>query len=571
MGTAWVRRGLVLALGVAACKRPRAVAPVAADVSLDASSLAVGLVVPDASEPARDAGHSPVQAAADVPMAPLRRDGPWRRMAVVTAGPRDVIERWTDAPDLDGDGFADELVALRWSVDTRCEAASSDRACPELEEDDLSGSPTDGPAVLAYLARFSGDVAARGVPDGGADAAALTGRLVSLRRVWQRTGASPTSRLEGVRFSEFGPAVVARATLRLDDLGGAQDTLDVIDLLVGPALDRRAGALVHHCVRDDERASRAGALAVQIPSMAPLVWRAATGGPFTGCPARTESLEAEMAESLAGGLTLEVLEDREIGSQGRVSLVPRATASEELDVVVTVPPAHRSRHGHHDAAVVAAAVDAGAPLDPLALGEVRVTDVTRACGDDRVRYTVGARRCELRVPRDDGALGGCSAGPSPLDPAPPRALAVLPYDPGAEAGAEAAPAQLLLGRGTRLYGVALHDCGQGRRRGQARPWMGPLPRGLAASPGGRRSLAGIGFDLWMGDPSRPVPLLVNPPGGPLPRGTVRALGFERDDTFAAVISTHFVRVRVTLPVLPRSVADGLVVDVSELRRGYRVR
>ncbi len=572
-GRRWV--SVLLGLAALGCRRPRAV-PVtdAPTPTADAASLAVGVVALDGGTETlavtADAGLR-AEGAADVPRAPLRREGPWRRMAVVTPGPRDLVDRWTDAPDLDGDGFVDELVAIRWSVDTGCHP--DDRGCPDLDEDDLHGSPTDGPAVLAYLARFSGDPALREAPDGGAGPNPATGRLLSLRRVWQRTGAPPTARLEGVHFSEFGPAVMARATLRLDDLAGATDTLDVVDLFVGPALDRRAGALVHHCVRDDDGAARVGALAVQIPSLAPLVWRAATGGPFTGCPTPTAALEASMAEPLAGGVTLEVLEDREIGVQGRVGLVPRG---EGFDVAVTLPSTHRSRRGRPGQppeGPTESPVDAGTPEDPLVRGPMRVLDVTRACAEDRVRYLAGTRRCELRVPRDDGAFGGCAAGASPLDPAPPRALAVLPGDPsvGDDPEGEAAPFRLLLARGTRLYGVPLPDCATGRRRGSARPWVGAVPRGLAASPGGRRALAGIGFDLWMGDPGRSVALLLNPPGGSLPRGTVRALGFETDDTFAAVISAHFVRVRVTLPVLPRTVPDGLVIDPSELRRGYRVR
>ncbi len=348
-------RRLVLALCVAlGCKRPRA--PVdAGPVAADAPSLAVAVPGDDAGTPpdvvVRDA------AAEDVLEAPLRRDGPWRRMAVVSVPARDVIERWTDGPDLDGDTFPDELVAARWSVDTQC--VPDDRSCPELQEEDLAASATDGPMLMVYLARFSGDAAARTGPDGGVGVA---GRLVSLRRLPLRSGAAPTSRLVGVHFAEFGPAVMARATLGLGDVAGGEATLDVVDVFVGAALDRRAGALVHHCVRVGDGAARVGALAVQLPSMAPLVWRAATGRPFTGCPAPADALETSMAEALAGDATLEVLEDRDVGAHGRVALVPRDDGA-GLDVAVTLPPTHRSRHGRHDAGVVPSA-DAGAPNRP---------------------------------------------------------------------------------------------------------------------------------------------------------------------------------------------------------------
>lgn len=559
-------RRLVLALCVAlGCRRPRA--PVDAGmVAADAPSLAVAVPGDDAGTRPDAVVRNAAVAAEDVPEAPLRRDGPWRRMAVVSVPARDVIERWTDGPDLDGDTFPNELVAARWSVDTQC--VPDDRSCPELQEEDLAASATDGPMLMVYLARFSGDAAARTGADGGVG---VTGRLVSLRRLPLRTGAAPTSRLVGVHFAEFGPAVMARATLGLGDVAGGEATLDVVDVFVGAALDRRAGALVHHCVRVGDRAARVGALAVQLPSMAPLVWRAATGRPFTGCPAPADALETSMAEALAGDATLEVLEDRDVGAHGRVALVPRGDGA-GLDVAVTLPPAHRSRHGRRDAGAVASA-DAGTPNDPLTVGPVQVQEVVRHCAEDRIRYSVAGRRCEVRVSRDDGAFGGCAAGPSPLDPSPPRALAVLPVEADApeETPGDRAPYRLLLGRATRLFEVPLHDCATGRRRVSARPWEGRLPTGLAASPGGRRVLAGIGFDLWMGDPARSVPVLLNPPGGALPRGTVRALGFERDDTFAAVISTRFVRVRVALPAVPRSVPNGLVVDASELRRGEHAR
>lgn len=553
---------LVLVLGVAlGCRRPRAPADAVA-VAEDARSLAVAVPGDDAGTPPGVAVRDAAVAAVDVPEAPLRRDGPWRRMAVVSVPVRDVLERWADGPDLDGDTFPDELVAARWSVDAQC--ASDDRACPVLQEEDLAARATDGPMLTVYLARFSGDAAARLEADAGARVA---GRLVSLRRLPLRSGGAPTSRLVGVHFAEFGPAVLARATLGLGDVAGGEATLDVVDVFVGAALDRRAGALVHHCVRVGARATRVGSLAVQLPGMAPLVWRAATGRPFTGCPAPADALETAMAEALAGDATLEVLEDRDVGAQGRVALVPRADGA-GLDVAVTLPPSHRGRPGRDDASV-RAHLDAGAPSDPLTAGPVQVLEATRNCAEDRVRYTFAGRRCEVRVPRDDGAFGGCAAGPSPLDPSPPRALAVLPGEadvPG-ETPDAGVPFRLLLGRGTRVFDVPLHDCATGRRRVSARPWEGRLPTGLAAAPGGRRVLAGIGFDLWLGDPGRPVAVLLNPPGGALPRGTVRALGFERDDTFAAVISTRFVRVRVSLPAVPRSVPDGLVVDAAELRRG----
>ena len=254
--------------------------PMPVDATVPETSIQ-RLDVPRSESGRSDAG-SPARA---------RMPAGWRRMPRVVLAGATLRGTWDDAPDLDQDGQPDRLVAVEAREGpVRCLPSDPDHPCPTLP------APGDGDELLvAFVARLSTEepYGLDRPRDGTADAdTPQTGRLIGLRRI----GPVPAStRFEGFEFAEFGPGVMARAILVSAGGEGTSDTLDVVDLFVGAALERYVGAVLQHCTRRPTSAGRTGAIAVSVPALTPLVWRAALAHPFSGCPARAEVFDASLA------------------------------------------------------------------------------------------------------------------------------------------------------------------------------------------------------------------------------------------------------------------------------------
>ncbi|MFO0610917.1 MAG: hypothetical protein U0324_47580, partial [Polyangiales bacterium] len=344
----------------------------------------------------------------------------------------------------------------------------------------------------------------------------------------------------------FGPALVVRTLLEATQ-GDATDAIDVVDVFTGVGLDRRAGALVHHCVRRPRaQPERHGALAVAIPSLAPLVWRAATSHPYSGCATAVDGLDVRLGAPLLG----------EVQVTNVVSA--RAPAARNVAIAVT---------GGQARAVTRAERGADTWGDPLALGPVRVLDMTRGCQWDSVRYERDGRRCRVNVPRHDDPLPGCEDRPSPLDPEPPRPLWLHPHlDAVGDGGVPVEPIHLVFARGGELWDATFPLTCQGEHRAHAAPWSGVAPAGVAVSPRGDVVLFGTGDDLWLFTRGRRVPYLLNPPGTALPRLDVRAVAFVDDTHAAAVLSGQFVTFELAAPAEGGGVPGELAVDAAEVAR-----
>ncbi|MEZ4405105.1 MAG: hypothetical protein R3A52_01255 [Polyangiales bacterium] len=537
------------ALSLTACPRKRE-RPAPPPPSIDAGS--VDLRIPVADVPAVDVPHDTPRDVRRPPANALptrpAMSGAWQRLPRVSIDESAVIARWDDPADIDGDEFPDPLVVLPLGA-VRCTTIHDDRPCPEGLAPDGTDD-IDGPRTLALVAFHSGDLP-RAAPDGGApptDAATgpALGRLVGVRRVW--VGRSlPMSRLASVSFSEFGPGVMVRTTLEVTATDRVTSTLDVVDLYVGVGLDRHAGALVHHCVRaQGERPARAGSISVTQPSMTPLVWRAALAHPYSGCDTSADALDAQMGAALAGGVELTVEPGANVAPSHAVALT---VVNGELSVT------ERTREERRRS-------DAGEPPDPLRLPELEVDGMNRACSWDRVRARRDGHRCEFRVSRRDAPLPNCAAGESVLDPAPPSPIALLPRE--ADAGAT-----LVFTRGMGLLSARVPDDCRHSRRVDAERFSATLPVGLAASPDGRRVVSANGLDLWLHVEGHDYPVLLNPPAGPIPRGTLRAAAFVDREHLGLVISTAMLRVALPAGLAPLSPPSSLTVDTSEIRRGLR--
>lgn len=396
-----------------------------------------------------------------------------------------------------------------------------------------------GPLALAFVGMFSGDgTTTEAVPDASAPP---VGRLLSMRRFERGV-----ARVTGAEFAEFGPALLVKTILEASQHGGT-DTIDVIDVLTGVGFDRRAGTIVHHCVRRlRAQPERYGELSVAIPSLAPLVWRAATSHPYSGCAAPLDGLDGHLGTSLFGGVRV-----GDVRSE-------RAPALRNIAIAVTggrARPVARSERG------------ADTWGDPLVLGPVRVFEMTRGCQWDSVRYERDGRRCRVNVPRHDVPLPGCEERPSPLDPEPPRPLWLHPHlGMIGDGGVPMEPIHLVFARGGTLWDATFPITCTGEHRAHAAPWSGEAPPGVAVSPRGDMVLFGTGDDLWLFTRQRRVPYLLNAPGTALPRLDVRAVAFVDDTHVAAVFSGQFVTFELAVPEEGRSVLSDLTVDSAEIVR-----
>lgn len=484
----------------------------------------------------RDAGADAPAAAGDVPVdrpAVVIR-GPWQRLPFARWTDPAQLGRWDDAPDLDGDDRPDEVFAMDARLVT-CAVAHRDIPCPAAVDDDGGGDADDGPARLALIARFSADV----------DPAGTTGRLFGLQRVW-RSRSMPTSRIDAVRFGDFGRGVSVRTTLLVDHGAGRRDTVDRVDLYLGAGLDRLAGTVVHHCIRTLEGPlERDGAIAVTLPSETPTLWRFASAHPFSACETDAVALDAALGRTVARGVRV---------------LDLRASAIEthrELRLAVIEGRARVIERGPRGS-------DAGLEGDPLALGGVHVLAVARRCDSDLVRYQHESKSCLVRVARRRGE-GRCDPALSPVasfDDAHPVALV-----PGAD---PAMPA-LILHRAGALVSVQLPtQCGVGHHSVDAPPFRGAIPEGTPVSTDGSLVLFAEGRDLWLARVGDPRPALVNVPGDGLPRGTLRAVAFLDARQVAVVIARSLFEFTLDVPAPMDGVPETLRVGAAELHRAVRL-
>ncbi|MDB4928845.1 MAG: hypothetical protein JWM10_1329, partial [Myxococcaceae bacterium] len=443
--------------------------------------------------------------------------GPWQRLPVARWSATTTLGRWDDAPDFDGDGVPDEVLALD-SLLVQCEVAHRDVPCPD---------PADGSAGVALIARFSADVGA----------APQRGRLFGLQR-------GPSARVEAVRFGEFGRGVSARTTVVVDRGAGQRDTLDRLDLYLGAGLDRPAGTLVHRCYTAvDGELQRAGAIAVALPSESTTLWRFASAHPYSDCATDAVALDASLGRTLARGVR--VLDLRasviETHREVRVAVVDGRARALEFD-----------RRG-----------DAGFEGDPLSLGRVRVVAVARRCDFDLVRYQHEDKSCLVRVerPRSEGRCDPSLAPVAASDDAHPVALV-----PGADATMPA----LVLHRGGSLVSAQLPAaCGTGRQSVAAEAFHGPVPVGTPVATDGATVLFADGRDLWLARVGDPRPALVNVPGDGLPRGTVRAIAFLDARRVAVVIARSLFEFTLDVPSPMADVPTSLRLDADELYRSPR--
>lgn len=489
--------------------------------------------------------------------------GSWQKLPRVTIDPTAVISRWHEAADVDGDDMPDPMVVLPLDA-LRCTTVHEDRPCPSPSDFDSPDGTDDidGPRTLAVVVFHSGDLPrAPNSPSSNSDAAINTtdtppppppppppGRLIGLRRVW--VGHSlPMSRLATVHFSEFGPGVLVRTTLEITATDRVHDTLDVVDLYTGVGLDRLAGSLVHHCVRaEGQRPVRRGSLSVTTPSLTALVWRAALAHPFSGCDTHADSLDRALGVSLSAGVSPVVTETTNVPPSHSVAFT---VTNGVLSFTELTRQQRRATTG-----------DAGTLSNPLSLDGTDINGMSRACSWDFVRARRDGHRCDFRIARRDDPLPHCFDGESPLDPAPPSPIALLP-NPIPDAGAV-----LLFTRGQGLLSARVPDsCHNHRVR--AETFSGAITPGLAVSPDGTRVVSANGLDLWLHLSSSDYPVLLNPPGSAIPRGTLRAAAFIDSTHLALVISTALVRITlpdVLSPVSPRAMVS---IDPRELRNGLR--
>ena len=294
---------------------------------------------------------------------------------------------------------------------------------------------------------------------------------------------------------------------------------------------------------------RHGALSVAVPSLAPLVWRAATSHPYSGCAVGVDALDIALGVPLLGEVQV-----------GAV-VTARAPANRALAIAVTGGHARVVPHGDRDPTTWG---------DPLAFGPLRVFDMTRGCQWDTVRYERDGRRCRVNIPRHDDPLPGCETRVSPLDPEPPRALWLHAHlGVVLDGGAPTEPLHLVFARGGALWDATFPLTCQGEHRAHASSWSGEAPAGVAVSPRGDSVLFGTGDDLWLFTRGRRVPYLLNPPGGVLPRLDVRAVAFVDDTHVAAVLSGQFVTFELTVPAEGGGVPDALALDAAEVSRVLR--
>ena len=475
--------------------------------------------------------------------------GPWRRLPRVAMNGAPVLATWDEPPDLDGDNVPDPLSVVTWDPRlVRCTASDDDRPCPMIDPDDSGGGAAEGPLLVAVVAFLSGE----GTPaDRGRE-----GRLVGLRRLWQAATDLPSTHVAGFEFAEFGPGVTVRSTLATHG-AHADDTLDVVDLYTGVGLDRHAGAMVQHCTREPGHTPvRTGAIAVSVGNLAPLVWRAAQAHPFSGCATDALSMDASLGQSLARGAVVRVTATSPAGTHPHVSITWQNGTFHVADAGAVERPVERP--GGH----TGESPGESTRTDPLAVEDRRVLDITHGCTADRVRYTEATRRCVFQIPRDDGPMPGCEEAPSPLDPRPSRPLALV-------GGGDGGALRLVFTRGGSVLSTAMPArCGRSGPRVEAVPWRESLPAGLAASPDGQRVMVPSGFDLWLFLPGRRAPVLLNPPGGALPRGTVRAVAFADPGRAAAVIGQDLLQFDVTVTDDDGGPTD-LRIDPGEVARTLR--
>jgi hypothetical protein len=488
------------------------------------------------------------------PVAAARRatPGAWRRLPRVPLANTRTLGRWDDPPDFDDDGLPDPIVAIEYVHGrTPCRAVASDHPCPTAAHDDVQGDGANGSLVAGFVAQFSGDANPAAAPDAGV-AAPADGRLLGTRRVWLSTASSPHARVSTVEFSEFGPGLIVRTILEADEGPTVTDVVDVIDVFTGLGLDRRAGAIVHHCARFTGRPpTRAAHFSLEDPTLAPLVWRAITAHPYSGCATEVGTLDTALGATFTGDLQLRVQSTVPAGSHRPVAIAVEAGAPRAV--------------GRNER-------NAAPWADPLALGPVRVVDMTRGCQYDRLRYERDGHRCAVVVPRSDDPLPGCETHTSPLDPVPPRPLWLHPHGGVTlDGGVPSEPIHLVFQRGGSLWETTLPlACGHGEHRAQALPWRGgDVPAGVAVSPSGERVLIGQGDDLWLYTRARRAPYLLNAPGTALPRHEVRAVAFVDEDHAAAVLSNNLTTFELTVPDRDEEIPTSLRVDADEIRRGLR--
>ncbi len=483
---------------------------------------------------------APVVAPATPPAPRRALSGQWRRLPRVTLTAPHVRARWDDPPDFDGDGLPDPILAVEYHAGgVACRAVASSSPCAPIE---ATPAAEGRPLVLAFIGMFSGDAAA---PGAAADAAVVpTGRLLGTRRFEGRA-----ARVTGAEFSEFGPGLLVR-TLAEAHEGTTVDAIDVVDVFTGVGLDRRAGAIVHHCLRRPNLPPvRHATLSVALPALTPLVWRAATSHPYSGCAVGVESLDIGLGAPLLGDV--------------RVSAFTTERAPPNRAVAIAVAGGHARVVPHGDR-------DPTSWGDPLALGPVRVFEMTRGCQWDTVRYERDGRRCRVNIPRHDDPLPGCEERASPLDPEPPRPLWLHSHlGMILDGGVPTEPLHLVFARGGALWDATFPLTCQGEHRAHAASWSGEAPAGVAVSPRGDNVLFGTGDDLWLFTRGRRVPYLLNPPGGALPRLDVRAVAFIDDTHVAAVLSGQFVTFEVAVPAAGAGVPEGLTLDDAEVSRVLR--
>ncbi len=512
-------------LGTLGCHR-RTAAPTPPSVDAPAPSMPVAVALDAGSAPA-DAGPL-VGARGDAGDASVTR-GAWQRLPIARWAPQATLGRWQDAPDLDGDGVADEVFAVDVRA-VRCEQASRDAPCPDEVPTVAVADALDGATTLALATRYSGDVAA------GADG----GRIFGLSRVWTSRGA-PTSRLEAIDFAEYGAALAVRVTLAVDHGAGLLDTVDRVDLFTGAEFASLEGSVVHHCVRPhDAPPHREGSVAVATAMEAPAVWRYASAHPFSGCAMDAQSFDASLGLVLARDLVLRELRASTVASMRAVHLAitgGRAVVVEDGD-------------------------DASAQPDARCQGDTCLVAAAHRGDADVLRYAQGGASCTVRVarPRTTGRVQRVagSSGPVADDPHP---VAVVPD--GSQPGALAA---VFSRRGVLLRVTLPATCGASHHAVTPAPYDGPLPAGTAASPDGATVLFVDGHDLWLARRGDAMPALVNVPGTGLPRGTVRAVGFVDARQVAVVLGRSLYEFTLDAPDPLETVPSSLVVDGRELDR-----
>jgi hypothetical protein len=379
--------------------------------------------------------------------------------------------------------------------------------------------------------------------------ATTSARLIGTRRL---AIDAPLARvaLTGFEFAEFGPGLLVRTVIEIAE-GASSDTLDVVDLYAGAVYDQHLGAAAHHCVRPARaRASRIAALTVAESAQTPLLWRAVTSHPYSGCTAELTSLDASLGATMLGGATVHVVTTVSGATQRRVGIVV------DQGVARAVPRAGR---------------EAARWPDPLVLGPVRVTEMTRACAVDQLRFERDGHRCQVVIPRYDVPLAGCELGPSPLDPLAPQPLWLRPHAGMILDGSvPTEPMHLVFARGATLWEATLPlGCHRSEHRAPVVRWQAEAPSAVAVSPTGTRVLTTTGDDLWLSSPSRRAPMLLNPPGGALPRRDVRAAVFVSEDRIAAVFSSELITFDVSLPPHDAELSGDVRVDAAELTRGLR--